>query len=302
MTAVEYEAIVQTVLEEIDRRITETICAEDLARTAGYSLYHFCRIFMNLTGMPVKGYILRRKLEFALYDLMRGEKILDVAMCYGFETHVGFTKAFKKRFGCPPSLYRLHVMASPPTRATIESIKRGGTCMQVEIKEKAPFTLAGYPSRHCLPGVGGISDIPAFWDKRQMEVAEGLSALHEYYTKGPHFEAGVCFDLEDEQDCFTYMVGVGEADSETPQLPGVYHHVIPGGLYAVLTTPWAEEAVYTKTIQEAWKDLLENWLPHSPYEFNGTREAYEYYDERDHAWLHDGKCCMDICVPIQKRG
>ena len=66
----EYEAIVQTVLEEIDRRITETICAEDLARTAGYSLYHFCRIFMNLTGMPVKGYILRRKLEFALYDLM----------------------------------------------------------------------------------------------------------------------------------------------------------------------------------------------------------------------------------------
>lgn len=136
----EYEAIVQTVLEEIDRRITETICAEDLARTAGYSLYHFCRIFMNLTGMPVKGYILRRKLEFALYDLMRGEKILDVAMCYGFETHVGFTKAFKKRFGCPPSLYRLHVMASPPTRATIESIKRGGTCMQVEIKGKAPFT------------------------------------------------------------------------------------------------------------------------------------------------------------------
>ena len=123
---------------------------------------------------------------------------------------------------------------------------------------KSPIHMAGYPSRHCLPGVGGISDIPAFWDKRQMEVAEGLSALHEYYTKGPHFEAGVCFDLEDERDCFTYMagVGVGEADGETPQLPGVYHHVIPGGLYAVLTTPWARKPCIPKRYKKRGKTFL----------------------------------------------
>ncbi len=88
----EYDAMIQLVLDEIDKRITENIRADELARAANYSTYHFCRIFMAYTGTPVLAYVVRRKLAYALYDLSRGKRVIDAAMDYGFETHAGFTK------------------------------------------------------------------------------------------------------------------------------------------------------------------------------------------------------------------
>lgn len=80
----EYDAIVQTILDFIDNRITEDIRIEELAGTVNYSTSHFCRIFMAVTGTPVMNYVIRRKLTYAQYDLARGKRILDVAMAYGF--------------------------------------------------------------------------------------------------------------------------------------------------------------------------------------------------------------------------
>ena len=296
----EYEAVIQNVLDEIDRRINQEITTEELARHAGYSLYHFSRVFANITGTPVGNYITRRKLEYALNDLLRGEKIIDVAMEYGFETHAGFTKAFHKFFGCPPSLYRLHMPSKSVEPATVETVRRG-IKMHFEIKEIKPFTVAGYPSRHQLPGVSGIGDIPVFWDKINLDFAAGLSTLHHSYTKSQHCETALCFDIDDEQGCFTYMVGVGvdEADWDATGRPGVYLHQVKGGLYAVFTTPWVDEDDYTQSIQDTWRQILEEWIPKAEYQYDDTRDAFEYYDERDHAWLHDGKSCMDIYIPIR---
>jgi hypothetical protein len=74
---------------------------------------------------------------------------------HGFETHAGFTKAFKKCYGYPPSPHRLHILATPPARATVESAKtkQGGTNMQIQIKEIKPFAVVGVASRHSLPNV-----------------------------------------------------------------------------------------------------------------------------------------------------
>ncbi|NLO47347.1 MAG: helix-turn-helix transcriptional regulator [Clostridiales bacterium] len=98
----EYELMNQSVLDEVDKRITENIGADDWARSANYSIYHFRRIFLVLTGTPLKSYVIRRKLEYALYDLSQGKRIIDVALDYGFKTHAGFTKAFKKTFRLSP--------------------------------------------------------------------------------------------------------------------------------------------------------------------------------------------------------
>ncbi|MDR1689275.1 MAG: helix-turn-helix domain-containing protein [Clostridiales bacterium] len=89
----EYEAVIQTVLDEIDNRITENIRVFELARAANYSAYHFCRVFTELTGTPVLAYVTRRKLEYALYDLSRGKRVIDAAAEYGFETR-GVHKSF----------------------------------------------------------------------------------------------------------------------------------------------------------------------------------------------------------------
>ena len=301
----DYEVMLQSVLDEIDRRITENIRTDELARVANYSVYHFCRLFFALTGTPVLAYVTRRKLEHALYDLSQGRKVMDVAMDYGFETHAGFTKAFKKCYGYPPSLHRLHVLGKLPKKATLESakMKHGGSTMQFEIREIEPLTVVGYTSRHRMPGVSKISDIPAFWEKTNLEYEAALSTLHHTYTSSHHCEIAFCFDMDEEHDCFTYMLGVGvdDADSAVSHRPGTYRHQIQGGLYAVFTTPLVDENRYVQSIQDIWAQILQHWLPESKYAYDGTRNDFEYYDERDHSWLHDGKSRMDIFVPIYER-
>jgi AraC family transcriptional regulator len=300
-----YEQMIPSVLDEIDKRIKENISADELAREANYSVHHFRRVFTELIGIPFVNYVTRRKLEYALYELSQGRRIIDAAMDFGFETHAGFTKAFKKHFGCPPSLYQLHVTASPPVRAIVCSskLKHGGIIMQFEIKEIKPFSVVGYCSRHKMPGVRKMSDIPVFWEKINLEYASALSTLHNIYTKSHHCETAVCFDIDEEHNCFTYMLGVGvdKADSGVPQKPGTYRCEIQGGLYAVFTTPLVDEDEYVRSIDDTWKQILGNWLPESKYEYDSARTDFEYYDERDHSWIHGGKSQMDIYIPVRER-
>jgi len=300
--------IIEAVLVYIDKNITENINIDLIAEKSGYSAYHFSRVFSETIGISLKAYVTWRKLRYALSDISQGEKILDVAVKYGFETHGGFAKAFKKCFGFSPSLYSLHVNISPPEKATVYNVKsklkHGGRMnMQIEIKEIKPFSVVGYTSRHRLPNVNKISNIPVFWEKINLEYEAVLSTLHHTYTKSYHCEIAVCFDIDEEHNCFTYMLGVGvdEEDYDIPQRPGTYIHQMQGGLYAKFTTPLADEEQYTQSIHDTWKQILNHWLPESKYEYDDKRVDFEYYDERDHSWLHDGKSRMDIFIPIRQR-
>jgi len=306
---VEYESIIQLVLDEIDKRIAENIQADEFARMANYSPYHFRRVFVKLTGTPFMNYVTRRKLEYALYDLSQGKKVIEVAMDYGFETHAGFTKAFKKYFGYPPSLYRLRITASPPAKATIYNANIGGIKMQVELKELAPFSIVGYASRHRMPGVKSMAHLPpSFYDVVNKDYVAELMALYQVYSQFQHCEVMLCLDIDDEMGSFTYMMGVGVAEAEyaVPLRPGTYRHEISGGLYAIFTTPLThdddEEYTQNAALQDTWKYILEDWLPKSEYEYDDTRMDYEYHDERAHSdWREDGKCCTEIRIPVRRK-
>ena len=78
--------IIQHVLDIIDNRITERITSLELAKESGYSIFHFNRLFSRVTGITLMAYVTRRKLQYALYDLSRGEKIIDVAQNKSEET------------------------------------------------------------------------------------------------------------------------------------------------------------------------------------------------------------------------
>lgn len=297
----EYDAILQSVLDDIDRRISENIRVDELACASHYSIYHFCRLFMALTGTPVMTYVTRRKLEYALYDLSRGRKIIDVAMKYGFETHAGFTKAFKKCFGYPPSLHRLHVSAHQPERMTVCSFqsKNGGIMMQVQIKEIPFFAVAGIVSRHTFPNVKRSADIPAFWHTISMDYGQHLSRAYDAFTPAKHGEFGLCFDVDENSSEFTYMLGVTfDSNTDESKIESDMRKVdIPGGLYAVFTTPEVSYEQYSQSIADTWAQALTRWLPESPYEYDDTRLGFESYDERDHGDMVQ----MDICIPIGER-
>ncbi len=73
----------QAVLDYIDDNITEEISMAMIAEKAGYSAYHFSRIFTEAIGISPMSYVTWRKMQFALYDLSHGKKVIDVAMEYG---------------------------------------------------------------------------------------------------------------------------------------------------------------------------------------------------------------------------
>ena len=54
-------------------------------------------------GITLKDYVTRRKLVKASEIIVSGYRVIDAALQYGWETHAGFTKAFKKEFGFSPS-------------------------------------------------------------------------------------------------------------------------------------------------------------------------------------------------------
>ena len=80
----------------IDAHLKEPLCVELLASMAGFSPYYYCRLFSLYLEMPVMEYVRRRRLAYAAGEICGGKRILDVAMDYGFESHNGFTKAFRK--------------------------------------------------------------------------------------------------------------------------------------------------------------------------------------------------------------
>ena len=103
---------IQKTLDYIDEHLKTDICAEELSRMAGFSLFHFYRLFQSAVGMPVMQYISRRRLLYAIYEIgmdrslkmytdhfqtdtdtsagERSRKMIDVALEYGFETYAGF--------------------------------------------------------------------------------------------------------------------------------------------------------------------------------------------------------------------
>ena len=114
-----YKECIQRSLDSIEERLKEDIDAEVLASEAGYSLFHYYRVFQSTVGYPVMQYILRRKLINAIYEIAQGRKKSDASFVYGFETYSGFYRSFVREFGYTPSEYLQRFKAKKPYKINI---------------------------------------------------------------------------------------------------------------------------------------------------------------------------------------
>lgn len=111
--------IIQRSLDYIEKNLTTEITAAELARQAGFSLFHYYRIFQQATGLPVMQYIQRRRLLHGVYAISKGSTGIDAALLYGFDTYAGFYKAFCREFGFTPSEFLKSSRARRPYRIDI---------------------------------------------------------------------------------------------------------------------------------------------------------------------------------------
>ena len=114
-----YRELIQESLDYIEDNLRCEISAQELSERAGFSLFHYYRLFQTAVGLPVMQYILRRRLLNAIYEISCGNKMIDVALRYGFETHAGFYKAFVREIGCTPAQYLKRYKVKKPYRINI---------------------------------------------------------------------------------------------------------------------------------------------------------------------------------------
>ena len=107
VTTSKHEQRVLPVLIHCEEHLDEPLSLAELGAMAGFSPYHFHRVFRHVTGEAPKEYLRRLRLERAVYRLkVSPDNVLQIALEAGFSTHETFTRAFTRRFGITPSEFR----------------------------------------------------------------------------------------------------------------------------------------------------------------------------------------------------
>ena len=87
-----YKEVIQDSIDYIEDNIKCEISAQELSERAGFSVFHYYRLFQTAVGLPVMQYILRRRLLNAIYDIKCGNKMIDVHCCMVLKLMPVFTK------------------------------------------------------------------------------------------------------------------------------------------------------------------------------------------------------------------
>lgn len=116
MKAITHREAIQASLDYIEAHLQADITAAELAQRAGFSIYHYYRLFHTATGLPVMQYVLRRRLLHAIYAMRQGDTGIDAALAYGFDTYAGFYKAFLREFGFAPTSFLKKRRSKRPVR------------------------------------------------------------------------------------------------------------------------------------------------------------------------------------------
>ena len=150
----------------IEAHLTEEIDYAQLGRIACCSAYHYQRMFAYMAGVSLGEYIRRRKMSLAAVDLLAGEKVVDAALKYGYQSPTAFNRAFQAVHGVPPSAVRepgASVKSFPPLRFTI--MIRGAEEMEYRIEQREAFRIVGVSVPIERDMEKNFETLPQFWGK-----------------------------------------------------------------------------------------------------------------------------------------
>jgi AraC family transcriptional regulator len=313
-----YVARINRVIDYIEKHIDTDLSLERLSKEAGFSRFHFHRMFGAVVGETLNHFIQRMRLEKAASQLLGNPKktITEIAFDCGFSGSATFARAFKETFGMSASQFR---QARPPktsnnrkpeskndqtiskirqdfevssyyvdaeTNNTIWRIKMKENQTQVQVKTMPDFNVAY--ARHVGPYQG------------DSQLFEGLLAKLMKWA-GPRGllqfpETKVIMVYHDDPNitdpdklrtsaCITVPHGT-KVDGEIGQM------TIPGGQFAV-----AHFEITADKFGEAWNMIFGGWMPESGYQpDDGLSYELCHNNPDEHP---EKKHIVDICVPVK---
>ena len=117
------KAIVEKVLDYIEKHLEDELSLDKIAKDLNYSKFYIERSFSNETGETIYQYIKGRRLTLAAQKLVETSKpIIEIAYDAQYNSQQAFTLAFHQLYLCSPQIYRKNGIFYPKqTRISMRS-------------------------------------------------------------------------------------------------------------------------------------------------------------------------------------
>ncbi len=267
----------------IEEHITEEVNYDEAARIACCSTYHFQRMFAYMANVSLSEYIRRRRMSLAAAELLDPEnKIIDIALKYGYSSPTAFNRAFQGVHCVAPSTVReqgISLKAFPPISFKITV--KGSEEMNYRIEKKEAFRIVGIAAELHKEIEKNFEVVPQMWQKA---VAEGiLPKLAGMMDSEPKGVLGISVTGDNEN--WRYLISVA-----TTQEAGEFEEfTVPSFTWAIFPGSGTSQSM-----QELERRIVTEWLPTSGYEYDNGPDVEVYLNP------DPMNAVYEVWIPVKK--
>lgn len=265
---------IQKAINYIEINLLNELDNEEIARMAGVPIYDFQRIFSSLCGISLGDYIRNRRLSQAALELLwnKEQKIIDVAIKYGYGTPESFSRAFKRFHGVLPSeVNTVAIHRYPPM--SINITVKGECFMKHEVVQLEAFQVLC--AKRLMPDWTGI------WPFLQDFESNGYWDIFNKYHLYPEGQDPNKTEGAAPNESYGYVVnyegyyGMGvvyngkDYSEDTDKVKDIVDLIdIPAGKYVRVVMP----SMYEGDIGNFCADVYGKYLSDWGYELTGGPE------------------------------
>lgn len=297
----EYMRRMQKVQDYIEQHIDQPMSMDELAKAAGFSKYHFSRIFQSLLHESPAQYVNRIRMEYALFLLAHrtDKNMTDIAFELGFTDSAVFSRAFKNFFGMSPREYRQEYSTNCKDSFLLSEYNKNTvrkewtdnlfpvtgqiTIESMEEKQLAYVRHTGTYETLAEEYAGLLQKLFLHAQQQQLLVDDKNWILAIYHDN-PEFG---------EESQFRTSLCLTIPEGKQVQEDGVLGSMkLEGGLYAV-----GHFTIFPDQYGDAWNYMYREWLTCSGYVPRNSYPFEVYRNNPNEEENHINK--VDIYVPIE---